>query len=66
MIIAFVLSIIACAIPSTILLIQIMGSIARNMANRHYDEYTNKDNTKCRQVWDDGYEEIFEISQKEA
>ena len=26
------------------------------------DEYTNEDNTKCRQVWDDGYEEIFEIS----
>ena len=29
-----------------------------------YDEYTNEDNTKCRQVWDDGYEEIFEISEK--
>ena len=27
-----------------------------------YDEYTNEDNTKGRQVWDDGYEEIFEIS----
>lgn len=27
-----------------------------------YDEYANEDNTKCRQVWDDGYEEIFEIS----
>lgn len=27
-----------------------------------YDVYTNEDNTKCRQVWDDGYEEIFEIS----
>lgn len=27
-----------------------------------YDEYINEDNTKCRQVWDDGYEEIFEIS----
>ena len=27
-----------------------------------YDEYTNEDETKCRQVWDDGYEEIFEIS----
>ena len=27
-----------------------------------YDEYTNEDNTKCWQVWDDGYEEIFEIS----
>ena len=27
-----------------------------------YNEYTNEDNTKCRQVWDDGYEEIFEIS----
>lgn len=26
------------------------------------DEYVNEDNTKCRQVWDDGYEEIFEIS----
>ena len=25
-------------------------------------EYTNEDNTRCRQVWDDGYEEIFEIS----
>ena len=29
-----------------------------------YNEYTNEDNTKCRQVWDDGYEEIFEISEK--
>lgn len=29
-----------------------------------YDEYTNEDNTKCRQVWNDGYEEIFEISWK--
>ena len=27
-----------------------------------YDEYTNEDNTKGRQAWDDGYEEIFEIS----
>lgn len=27
-----------------------------------YDEYINEDNTKCRRVWDDGYEEIFEIS----
>ena len=27
-----------------------------------YDESTNEDNTKCWQVWDDGYEEIFEIS----
>ena len=27
-----------------------------------YNEYTNEDNTKYRQVWDDGYEEIFEIS----
>lgn len=27
-----------------------------------YNEYINEDNTKCRQVWDDGYEEIFEIS----
>ena len=27
-----------------------------------YGEYTNEDNTKGRQVWDDGYEEIFEIS----
>lgn len=27
-----------------------------------YDEYVNADNTKCRQLWDDGYEEIFEIS----
>lgn len=26
------------------------------------NEYTNEDNTKCRQVWDDGYEEIFEIA----
>ena len=27
-----------------------------------YNVYFNEDNTKCRQVWDDGYEEIFEIS----
>ena len=27
-----------------------------------YYEYTNVDNTKGRQVWNDGYEEIFEIS----
>ena len=27
-----------------------------------YDEYVNEDNTKCQQLWDDGYEEIFEIS----
>ena len=27
-----------------------------------YDEYVNEDETKCRQIWDDGYEEIFEIS----
>lgn len=43
MIIAFVLSIIACAIPSTILLIQIVGNIARNMANRHFKKYHNFD-----------------------
>ena len=43
MIIAFVLSIIACAIPSTILLIQIAGGIARNMANRHFEKYHNFD-----------------------
>lgn len=43
MIIAFVLSIIACAIPSTILLIQIVGNIARNMANRHFEKYHNFD-----------------------
>lgn len=27
-----------------------------------YYEYVNEDSTKCRQLWDDGYEEIFEIS----
>lgn len=27
-----------------------------------YNEYVNENNTKCRQLWDDGYEEIFEIS----
>ena len=43
MIIAFVLSIIACAIPSTILLIQIVGNIANNMANRHFEKYHNFD-----------------------
>ena len=43
MIIAFVLSIIACAIPSTILLIQIVGGIARNLANRHFHKYHNFD-----------------------
>lgn len=43
MIIAFVLSIIACAIPSTILLIQIVDGIARNMANRHFEKYHNFD-----------------------
>ena len=43
MIIAFVLSIIACAIPSVILLIQIVGGIAHNLANRHYDKYHNFD-----------------------
>ena len=41
MIIAFVLSIIACAIPSAILIAQIVGSIARNMASRHFDKYHN-------------------------
>lgn len=29
-----------------------------------YDEYTNEDNTKCRQVWDDGYEEILKFLEK--
>ena len=43
MIIAFILSIIACAIPSTILLIQIVDGIARNMANRHFEKYHNFD-----------------------
>lgn len=41
MIIAFVLSIIACAVPSVILLIQVVGNIARNMANRHFEKYHN-------------------------
>ena len=41
MIIAFVLSIIACAIPSAILIAQIVGGIARNMANRHFEKYHN-------------------------
>ena len=26
-----------------------------------YDEYVNEDNTKCRQVWDDDYEEILKF-----
>ena len=26
------------------------------------DEYTKEDNTKWRQVWDDGYVDIFEMS----
>ena len=43
MIIAFVLSIIACAIPSAILLIQIVDGIACNMANRHFEKYHNFD-----------------------
>ena len=43
MIIAFILSIIACAVPSVILLIQIMGNIASNMANRHFEKYHNFD-----------------------
>lgn len=43
MIIVCILSIIACAIPSTILLIQIVGNIARNMANRHFEKYHNFD-----------------------
>ena len=41
MIIAFVLSIIACAMPSAILIAQIVGGIARNMANRHFEKYHN-------------------------
>ena len=41
MIVAFILSIIACAVPSVILLVQVVGSIARNLANRHYDKYHN-------------------------
>ena len=41
MIIAFILSIIACAVPSIILLIQIVGDIARNLANRHFHKYHN-------------------------
>lgn len=41
MIIAFIFSIIACAISSTILLIQIVGGIARNLANRHFHKYHN-------------------------
>ena len=43
MIIAFILSIIACAIPSAILIAQIVGGIARNMANRHFEKYHNFD-----------------------
>ena len=47
MIIAFVLSIIACAIPSTILLIQIVGGIARDMANHHFEKYHTFDTIWC-------------------
>ena len=32
------------------------------MKDAYIIEYVNENETKCRQVWDDGYEEIFEIS----
>ena len=41
MIIVCVLSIIACVVPGTILLVQAMGSIARRLTIRHYDRYHN-------------------------
>lgn len=27
-----------------------------------FDEYISEDGKQCKQVWDDGYEETFEIS----
>lgn len=27
-----------------------------------FEEYVNKDKTLCKQVWNDGYTEIFEIN----
>ena len=27
----------------------------------YFDEYVNEEETLCKQVWHDGYEEIFEI-----
>ena len=27
-----------------------------------FDEYISADGTKCKQVWDDGFVEIFEIN----
>ena len=41
MIIVCILSIIACVISGTILLVQIMGSIARRLTIRHYDRFHN-------------------------
>ena len=43
MIIVCILSIIACAISGTILLVQVMGSIARRLTIRHYDKFHNFD-----------------------
>lgn len=41
MIIVCILSIIACAISGTILLIQVVGGIARRFTIRHYDKFHN-------------------------
>ena len=41
MIIVCVLSIIACVISGAILLIQVVGGIARRLTIRHYDRYHN-------------------------
>ena len=43
MIVAFILSIIACAVPSVILIVQVMSEIANKMSNRHYKKYHNFD-----------------------
>ena len=41
--IACITSIVVCAILCTILLIQVVGEIAHNLADRHYDKYHNFD-----------------------
>ena len=28
----------------------------------YYDEYESEDGKLCKQIWSDGYEEIFEIA----
>ena len=41
MIIVCILSIVACVVSGTILLVQVMGDIARKLTIRHYDRYHN-------------------------